>query len=278
MNPTIRCLTVADIPSGMRLKDQNGWNTRPEDWRRQLELEPEGCFAAELDGQVIGTACGCIFESVAWINLVLVDRALRGRGIGTALMRTVLAWLEERGVPSIRLDATPLGRPIYEKLGFVAEHELTRYEGIMPALPVDADAVTLAAASDLPLLAEFDQRITGTNRAKLLGYLHRQLHLYVMRQNTRIMGYAALRPGSRSRHIGPCLGEAPACRNLFAAVSQVLCGESVYMDIPAANAEANELAAQSGMKTQRRLTRMGRGVRVHENLEQLWCSFGPEKG
>jgi len=32
-------------------------------------------------------------------------------------------------VPTIRLDATPLGRPVYAKLGFVDEYEVTRYGG-----------------------------------------------------------------------------------------------------------------------------------------------------
>src|SRR5262245_32593428 len=133
MNSTIRLMTADDIFSGMKLKEQNRWNTTPEDWRRQLDLEPEGCFAAELDGQVVGTACACIFDNVAWVNLVLVNQLHRGRGIGTSLMRTVLAWIDGRNIPSVRLDATPLGKPIYEKLGFVAEFDLTRYEGVVLA-------------------------------------------------------------------------------------------------------------------------------------------------
>src|SRR5262249_4097975 len=149
MNVTIRPMTVADIPGGMKLKEQNLWNTLPEDWRRQLDLEPEGCFVAETEGAVIGTACACIFDTVAWVNLVLVDRIQRGRGIGTSLMRTVLAWLDDRKVPSVRLDATPLGRPIYEKLSFAVEYELTRYEGTMPQLAGAGDRVVVAQASDL---------------------------------------------------------------------------------------------------------------------------------
>ena len=132
MNPTIRTMTAADIPAGLRLNSQNGWNQLARDWQRQLDLEPEGCFAAEIDGQIVGTACACVFEKVAWVNLVLVDQVYRGRGIGTSLMvRCVLAYLDARNIPSIRLDATPLGRPIYEKLGFDADYELQRCAGIL---------------------------------------------------------------------------------------------------------------------------------------------------
>ena len=37
---------------------------------------------------------------------------------------------EELGCTTIRLDATPLGQPLYESLGFVPQYELTRYAGI----------------------------------------------------------------------------------------------------------------------------------------------------
>ncbi len=276
----IRRMTSADIPAGMKLKEQNLWNTLPDDWQRQLDLEPDGCFAAEADGQVVGTACACTFDTVAWVNLVLVDDLHRGRGIGTSLMRTVLAWLEQRNVPSIRLDATPLGRPIYEKLGFNVEYELTRFEGTLPALPIDVSAgrVTTAQASDLPSIVRLDQRITGTNRDKLIRYLYQRVKLFSVRGAEDVVGYAAFRPGSRARHIGPCLGDADACRQLLAKIGHVLRGDFVFMDIPVVHSEANAFAKSLGLTPQRQLTRMGRGVRIQEQLDQYWCSFGPEKG
>src|SRR5437764_6600293 len=94
----IRVMSAADIPFGMRLKQQAGWNQLEADWRRYLDLQPDGCFVAELDGQPVGTAATSLFGSVAWIALVLVDNAVRGRGIGTALMERALAFLDQRGV------------------------------------------------------------------------------------------------------------------------------------------------------------------------------------
>jgi GNAT superfamily N-acetyltransferase len=278
MKVTIRPMTAADIPVGMKLKEQNLWNTLPEDWRRQLDLEPEGCFVAEAEGAVVGTACACIFDTVAWVNLVLVDKIHRGRGIGTSLMRTVLAWLDDRKVPSIRLDATPLGRPIYEKLGFAVEYELTRYEGTMPRLAGAGERVVVAQASDLSAVIQLDRAVTGTNRSKLIRYLCDRLNFFVARDENCIAGCAAFRPGSRARHIGPCLGDAPACRELLATISQFLHGDVIFMDIPVAHAEANAFAAQIGLTAQRGLARMGRGVPVREDIARMWCSFGPEKG
>src|SRR6478735_1863688 len=107
MSLYIRPMTLADIPLGMRLKEQNGWNQLEADWQRQFELQPDGCFLAELEGVGVGTACGCSFGSVAWIAMVLVDSSCRNQGIGSALLRRVIDYLDKSGIVSIRLDATP---------------------------------------------------------------------------------------------------------------------------------------------------------------------------
>src|SRR5271166_6332252 len=78
----IRLMTAADVPLGMRLKQQNGWNQLEADWVRALDLQPDGCFVAELDGTPVGTVTTCIFGAVAWIAMMLVEETMRGRGLG----------------------------------------------------------------------------------------------------------------------------------------------------------------------------------------------------
>ena len=125
----IRVMNLDDVPLGCRLNGAAGWNQLPADWQRLLALEPAGCFVAEWDGQPVGTTCVTRFDTIAWISMVLVDAAHRGRGIGTQLMRHAIAWLDQCGARTVRLDATALGRPVYEKLGFVGEYEVARWEG-----------------------------------------------------------------------------------------------------------------------------------------------------
>lgn len=48
----------------------------------------------------------------------------RGKGLGTALTKAVIAWLQQKGVTTIRLLAYEQGRPIYEKMGFSATEEM----------------------------------------------------------------------------------------------------------------------------------------------------------
>lgn len=282
----LRTMTAADIPFAMQLKEQNRWNQLEADWRRQLDLEPTGCFVAEVAGQPVGTACACVFDDVAWINMVLVDRAHRGQGIGTALMRHVIATLETRGVAVMRLDATPLGQPIYEKLGFVGEFVLERYEGVLPhtigapqGVGSTGEIVPMRLA-DLASIARFDAAVTKTDRAKLLRRLLDEApdRAYQWEQEGRLEGFAFCRRGSHAWQIGPLQGSARAGAELVHAMARRLADQRVYLDVPSAHAGAIQCAKSLGLAVQRPFLRMTRGRPLGENLEQFWCAFGPEKG
>ncbi|HEV3256349.1 MAG TPA: GNAT family N-acetyltransferase [Gemmataceae bacterium] len=275
----IRLMTVADLPLGMRLKDQAGWNQTEADWRRLLDLEPDGCFVAELDGLPVGTTATCVFGSVAWVAMVLVDGAVRGRGIGRALMSHALAFLDSRGVRCTRLDATPLGRPIYQKLGFVGQYELARYEGVLPQSDPVA-GVEPVRPDQFSRLLQLDREITGTDRGKLLHRLYEERpgDMVVVQGGGDVAGYLTARAGSRAFHIGPCLARAGAGPPLFAAACHRYAGRPVVMDIPQSNAAAVVRAGAMGLTIQRPLWRMCRGEWVHEHIQDLWASSGPEKG
>ena len=129
----------------MRLKQSAGWNQTEQDWANVLALEPEGCWVYEAEGQVAGsTTAVCYGQDLAWIGMVLVSPEFRGRGYGRALMEHALQFLERRRVRVVRLDATDMGRPLYEKLGFREECAIERWA---------AAAVATDAGSQHPLRA-----------------------------------------------------------------------------------------------------------------------------
>lgn len=61
MQLAIRYFKPEDIPFGMRLKDEAGWNHTEADWRRALALQPDGCFLAEQGGEPVGTITSCVY-------------------------------------------------------------------------------------------------------------------------------------------------------------------------------------------------------------------------
>lgn len=274
----IRPMTAADIGLGMRLKAQACWNQTEADWRRILDLQPDGCFVAELDGGAVATTATCIFGDVAWVAMVLVDRDVRGRGVGTALMRHSLDFLDRVGVRSIRLDATPLGRPIYERLGFNAQFELARFEGV-PAM-ASASGAAAALPQHLDAIERLDRTATNTDRCKLLRRLweERPEAFRVVLRDGEVAGFAASRPGSRAVQVGPCLGTADAGPALLLDACRRFAGQPVYFDIPTEHRLATGLARKCGLSVQRDLLRMCRGPELRENVSLLWASYGPELG
>ena len=78
-------------------------------------------LVAERDGVIVGTAAAAGFGATGWLGGIAVAPSARGRGLGGALTRAALEALGKRS--TILLLASPLGRPIYERLGFVPDGE-----------------------------------------------------------------------------------------------------------------------------------------------------------
>jgi len=57
----------------------------------------------------------------------------RGRGLATRLMAAALREARERGLETASLQASAMGRPVYERLGFTAHFKLAMYERREPA-------------------------------------------------------------------------------------------------------------------------------------------------
>jgi ribosomal protein S18 acetylase RimI-like enzyme len=72
-------------------------------------------FQARLDDEPIGGSKLLLSHGIAGVG---TRPDARGRGIGEALTRAALTAAFDIGVPFVTLQASPLGRPIYERLGF----------------------------------------------------------------------------------------------------------------------------------------------------------------
>ncbi|HUT88205.1 MAG TPA: GNAT family N-acetyltransferase [Thermoguttaceae bacterium] len=276
----IRTMTDDDLPLGMRLRSQAGFNQTEADWRRFLDLQSDGCFVAELDGEPVGTVTNCVFGPVGWIAMLLVDERFRGRGIGTRLTEHALGYLDGRGVRTARLDATPRGRPIYEKLGFVAEYELARREGTASG-GRSHDAVVALAREQLDAVVALDREVTGTDRRRLIErlYQERPEATWGFYAGDQLAGYLTVRDGTNAAQIGPGVALTDEAGRALGDVALEHCaGARVFVDIPTDNVAAVRWAESRGLAVQRYFTRMRRGEPVVDRPSQLWGSSGPEKG
>ena len=98
MQIEVRLLLESDIPAALRLKELAQWNQTENDWLRLLRLDPDGCFCATIDGEVVATTTTTTYRpELAWIGMVLVDPMRRQLGIATRLMKVALEYLIKAG-------------------------------------------------------------------------------------------------------------------------------------------------------------------------------------
>jgi predicted N-acetyltransferase YhbS len=277
----IRPMTGDDVAAAMRLVSQAGWNQVEADWRRFLAMQPDGCFVAESDGRAVGTTVACAFGDVAWLAMVLVDVEHRGRGIGTALVRHALDFADGLGARRVRLDATALGRPVYEKLGFVAECELARFEGALAAGHFGGEApAVVARPDDYEAICALDRSVVGADRRKFLTRLFAESadDVRAIKNGESIVGYLSVRRGSNAIQIGPCIGQPNAASALLQDAARHYAGRRAIVDVPLPNAAAVALAESLALAPSRRFVRMSRGPAIGDDVSRLWASSGPELG
>lgn len=274
-----------DIAAGLRLKEIAGWNQTAADWERFLNASPQGCFVAEVDGRVHGTVTTIVFENrFAWVGMVLVDPEFRGRGIGTALLEKAIEYLDTLKVLAIKLDATPQGKPLYEKLGFVSEYEIERWT-LHRALPLktttdDLRAPLLTKLS--PEVLETDRQVFGADRGSLLNSLHHDAPELTSSISSKgvLEGYAFGRRGAFADHLGPWMSKnADAAHRLLDTFLTRSARQTLIVDWMKANKLAGTLLPLAGFSYSRALTRMYRGTNRFPGRPDLLCAIlGPEFG
>ncbi len=82
-------------------------------------------FVARLDGRIVGSLTFVTFRiptgMKAWIEDVVVDESVRGRGVGELLNRAALDEARRRSIDSVSLTSRPsrdAANRLYQRIGF----------------------------------------------------------------------------------------------------------------------------------------------------------------
>lgn len=263
-------LSPADVAQAMELSAEAGWNQLPADWRLFLA---HGKVFGLFDGKIlVATAAIMPYgDDFAWIGMVLTRKDRRGRGHGTALLRTCIAELEALGRTAL-LDATPAGEPLYRSLGFGDGERFTRWQGVgggaAAAASGAADPAALMAANAAfgadrtPLLTDFSARCPAARQSAPHGAAH-----------------AFGRDGRIATQIGPVVGaDEAAVADLVEGVVAALDGP-VFLDVADRCPLLVERLRALGFARQRPFLRMKKGPRpAPGHAGETAVIAGPEFG
>jgi RimJ/RimL family protein N-acetyltransferase len=281
----MRLMTTQDVGLGLELCKLAGWNQTADDWLNLILCAPDGCFVAEWEGKPAGTVTTTSYGTdVAWIGMMLVHPAQRRQGIGKALMNRALEHLRSQPVCCIKLDATPAGQPLYEKLGFKPEWTFQRWQHAKLAT-VECNPrfkVRRWLAADFTSLQQLDRLAFGAGRFVLLRRMLDLVSREVVGASAagRVNSYGFVRKGRLALYLGPIVGESlPAAAPVIKSLLAPLEGRAVFWDIPDAQTGAIELAKSFGFEPVRQLTRMCLGKNhCPGDPRMIFAIAGPEVG
>jgi GNAT superfamily N-acetyltransferase len=153
------------------------------------------------------------------VGSVMVRPEYQRSGLGRVIMEHTLEWLKVHGARRIFLDATPAGRPLYRRLGFVditsswytraPLDSIDRASLRMAAAASTVARVVAADAEALPRLATLDRNAYGGDRLGLLAAMTRQANhglLIAEAADGAPLGYIMTRPSDlklEGLRIGP---------------------------------------------------------------------------
>lgn len=216
------------LDQAVMLSQAEQWPHRREDWDMLCTLS-QG-VAAMRDAAVVGTTLRSDYgPDVSMMNMIIVARSERGQGLGRRLMKAVMDTATDR---ELRLVATELGIPLYEKLGFRAEGEIAQCQGMIEALDAPVSDVVAADVADIEQIIEIDRQYIAADRSALLRWLGQHGTLASIRADGGEMtGYAALRRFGRGHVIGPIVvPELAQAKDLIRYLAAPLSGEFIRID------------------------------------------------
>lgn len=231
----IRVLAVDEAAAAARLSALCHWNQTTADWQLMCRLGRAYCIGG-ADEPLTATALSLPYDTdFGWISMVLVDPAWRRRGFANALMTRCIDDLTRQNRTPI-LDATPAGRPVYERLGFREFAALGRLRrdaagGAEASLP--GDRVRPLRDTDWPALLALDASAFGADRSAVLRHLAGRWPAAAMVSETAdgLDGFILGRDGRGAHQLGPVVAAREATARALLGAAMAVSKGPLYVDV-----------------------------------------------
>jgi len=272
-------LSLEDVPAGLRLSSEAGWNQTAEDWAIFIRhgtvfglLDPEGALVA--------TAATLPYAEFGFVAMVLVAPVWRKRGLATGLVETAIRSLRGRGLAPV-LDATPAGAAVYGRLGFKRIFDLCRWERITMSgahrLTASAPAVGLGALACLGVFTQLDAGAFGSGRTFLLEDFLRRPQTRAFALGDR--GFLLARRGYRAMQLGPLVAETQADALRLLKTSLADLDGPLFLDLTEQCTDIAMWLDSHGFRRQRPFQRMAFDrTQAFGDPRRLMVATGPEFG
>lgn len=280
----LRPLKLNNISAAMNLSTAEGWNQTERDWALLIKESEGACVLAEHDSKVIGTTTAIRYShQLAWIGMVLVDKAYRGQGVSKALLAHVF---KNASDISIKLDATPAGQQVYRQFDFKDEYLIDRMMNVSLTNSASSDNSGIepepVKPENIEDIVAFDAAVFGTKREHLVTSLVKEYpdKAWMVRHNNRVTGFVLGRDGNKYHHVGPV--SASAIEDAQALIAKSLRGliqKPVVVDVLQDKQALIAMLKSLGFTKRRHFVRMYRSENYYPGITgHSYCICGPEFG
>lgn len=222
-----------------------------------------------LDGQLAGLGNVICNRDTAWLAHIVVHPGFRNRGLGKAITAALLEHLDRKRYPSVMLDATDMGYPVYHSLGFETLSHHVHFSGDCLPAPLADPAVSLYTSEHRDAILQLDREATGEDRSEIL-----QLHLHaaqLYREGDKVYGvyFPTLHRG---------LLIADPATPAWEALLRIRLSEKNHAMVPEGNTEVQHWLKEAGFRETRRSRRMCLGPQRSWKPEMIFNVSGGAMG
>jgi GNAT superfamily N-acetyltransferase len=268
----VRSMRPGELELVLEWARQEGWNPGLDDALAFLAADPSGFFVGSIGEVPLGSISVVKYgESFAFLGLFIVHPDFRGKGYGKALWEAGIASAGDR---TIGLDGVVAQQENYRKAGFEPAYDTIRYGGVPLALPPSTLTAQPAPNARLEGVLHYDSAIFPAPRPAFLSAwcAARKGRLSaVVRKSGKIRGFGTIRRCYEGYKIGPLFAnDSDSAAALLAALLAEAPAAPVFIDVPAANAEAVALAEGMGLRPVFETARMYRGPAPATPLKHVY--------
>ncbi|MDZ4707909.1 MAG: GNAT family N-acetyltransferase [Saprospiraceae bacterium] len=266
LNGPILPVTHSDIPLIRSLQ--------PLDWpdigqTYSFYINNSFCHPVKLEQHNNLIAIGCLicFEKSAWLGQIIVHEAFRNHGWGSYITRSLVEMAPSQ-IQCVSLLATPMGEPVYKKLGFKAQGEYVFYIKEDQIPEIRSSRIIKWDNRFLDQLLDLDLNVSGENRSALIQQFLDDAWVYV--DHDKLLAFYL-----------PGLGEGLISSREVEAGLELLhfkLNKHKRNVVPVQNTRAVEFLEHHGFGAYRQATRMVIGMPFDFQAEKIYSRIGGNLG
>ena len=158
----------------------------------EMHMNQDYFFPIKLvvDNKIIGVAELVINNPIGWLGNIIVSKEFRNQGFGKKLTEELIEIAKVQKCECIYLLSTPLGKPVYQKLGFQEKGKYLFYKKGETNFPKEKnDHIIPFNEKYQKEVFDLDKKAMGEDRSKVLALHLEKSFVYKKTNEDKISGF-----------------------------------------------------------------------------------------